>query len=514
MSEAKALNAEKAGSSSSSDSAGRRGQNAVTSFLKNPNLIREKAFIGGQWKDADNGQRLEVTNPADGSILGTVPNVGERETSQAIEMAQQAFKAWAEDLPQNRARILRRWADLMIDNKEDLALIMTLEQGKPLTEAQGEIDYAASFLEWFGEEGKRLYGDVVPSHLPGSKMIVSQKPVGVAALITPWNFPSAMLTRKAGAALAAGCPVVCRPAEETPYSALALCVLAQEAGLPDGLLSVLTGKPEPIVDTMLESTTVRKVSFTGSTEIGRLLLEKSAATVKKTSMELGGHAPFIVFPDADLDKALTGGIGAKFATTGQDCLAVNRLFVHDSLYDEYARRFTRRTEKMRLGNGLDNGVELGPLMHDRAVAKCVEHVKDALDKGAELLCGGQIDPELGGNFFQATVLGNVTPEMKIYREETFGPVTPLIRYQDEEEVVQAANDSEYGLAAYIYTQDLNRAHRVADALEYGMVGINTPKFTGAPVPFGGVKQSGLGREGSRHGIEEYTQLQYHCLGGL
>ncbi len=483
----------------------------IEDVLDAPGLLRQQAYIDGSWTSSN--KTITVTNPADGSVLGTVPNLGDDKANQAIEAANKAFPAWSKMLAKDRAIILRRWADLMRKNKDDLALIMTLEQGKPLAESLGEIEYAASFFEWFGEEGKRAYGDTIPSHLQGSKMIVSKQPVGVAAAITPWNFPSAMITRKAGAALAAGCTIVVRPASETPFSALALAVLAEEAGVPKGVFSVITGDAIEISRTLCDSPIVRKISFTGSTEVGRILLEQASGNVKKMSMELGGHAPFIVFEDCDLDKAVKGAIGAKFATTGQDCLAVNRLYVHESIYDAFTKKYVAATKALKLGNGLEKDMDLGPLMNEKAVAKCEAHVADALNKGAKLLCGGARDAQ-GNLFYQATVLGDVTPDMDIYREETFGPVAPLIKFSDETDVIKAANDTIYGLAAYLYSDNIRRCHRVSDALEYGMVGVNTPKFTGASIPFGGVKQSGLGREGGHEGLSDYMETKYVCLGDL
>jgi succinate-semialdehyde dehydrogenase/glutarate-semialdehyde dehydrogenase len=481
--------------------------------LRREDLLRRDALIGGVWCKAERRRRLQVTDPASETVIGSVPDLGEAETEAAISAAAEAYPAWRARLPQERAGILRRWSDLMLENLDDLALIMTLEQGKPLFESRGEIRYAASFLEWFGEEAKRLYGDTFPSHLPASKAIVTREPVGVTAAITPWNFPSAMITRKAGAALAAGCPMIVRPASETPFSALALAVLAEEAGVPAGVLSVLTGSARRIAGVLTESPVVRKISFTGSTEVGRLLLAQSAANVKKVSMELGGHAPFIVFDDADLERAIEGAVAAKFATSGQDCLAANRIFVQDGLYEAFAEGFAAAVSRMKVGPGLEPGVELGPLMSEAAVLKCEDHVADALDKGARLLQGGGRHA-LGGRFFAPTVLADVDERMSIFREETFGPVAPLLRFTDEDEVVERANDTIYGLAAYLYSENIGRVCRVSDALEYGMVGANTPKFTGAPIPFGGMKQSGLGREGSRHGLDDYTELKYLCIGGL
>lgn len=488
--------------------------NIVLQKIKRADLFREAAYIDGQWISDDDAEAvIQVTNPADQSFLGTVPLLYAESADQAIKAAQDAQVKWAKWLPQDRANVLKKWSALMLGHKEDLAALMVLEQGKPIAEARGEINYAASFLEWFGEEAKRGYGDVIPAHLPDRKMIVSRKPIGVCAAITPWNFPSAMIARKAGAALATGCAMVVRPADETPFSALALAVLAEEAGLPAGVFNVVTGDAPDIAAAFMASDIVRHVSFTGSTEIGRILLGQSGATVKKMALELGGHAPFIVFPDADMDRAVDGAIGAKFATTGQDCLAVNRFYVHEDIYDEFAKRFTQATQALKLADGFDEEADLGPLMNSAAMEKCVAHVEDARAKGASLLCGGEKDAQ-GALFYKATVLGDVTADMIIFHEETFGPVAALSRFRDEDEVVAAANDTIYGLAAYLYTGDTGRSLRVSEALDYGMVGVNTPSFTGAPIPFGGVKQSGLGREGARQGLEDYTELQYTCLSTL
>ena len=481
--------------------------------LKRPDLLREQAYLAGDWTDADSGKSIAVTDPASGEEVGTVPNMGGPETERAIVAAEAAYPAWRAMLAKDRARILRRWGDLMLEHQEDLALIMTVEQGKPIDESRGEIAYAASFLEWFGEEAKRAYGDTIPTHLQGSKLLVTREPVGVTAAITPWNFPAAMITRKAGAALAAGCTMIVRPATETPFSALALGVLAEEAGMPAGVLSIITGSSRIIGKVLTDSEVVRKISFTGSTEVGRILLAQSAETVKKVSMELGGHAPFILFDDVELAHAVKGAIGAKFATTGQDCLAVNRIYVQASAYDDFVEAYGKAVADLKVGPGLEDGVVIGPLMNEAAVKKCEEHVADALDKGARLIVGGERH-ELGGTFYQPTVLADVTPDMKIWTEETFGPVAAITSFGNEEEVVRDANRSIYGLAAYLYTRDLSRSMRVSDALEYGMVGVNTPKFTGAPIPFGGHKQSGLGREGSRYGLDDYTELKYVCLGDL
>ncbi|RDD61837.1 NAD-dependent succinate-semialdehyde dehydrogenase [Ferruginivarius sediminum] len=488
-------------------------QHAKSFRLRDSSLWREQAYLAGDWADADGKGRLAVTNPADGRELGWVPNMGQAETERAIEAAASAYPAWRAMLAKDRGAILQRWGELMMENQEDLAVIMTLEQGKPVWESRGEIAYAASFLTWFAAEAERAYGDTIPTHLEGRKLFAQREPVGVTAAITPWNFPSAMITRKAGAALAAGCPMVVRPATETPYSALALGELATRAGVPKGVLSILTGSARRIGQVLCDSTTVRKISFTGSTEVGRILLAQSAETVKKVSMELGGHAPFLVFEDADLDLAVDGAMNGKFQTTGQDCLAVNRFYIHERLYDSFAERFAAQVKQLKVGNGLEGDVDQGPLMNEGAVEKCEAHIKDAVDKGAVVLAGGGRH-ELGGLFFQPTVLGNVTPDMAIAKEETFGPVAALMKFSDEDEVLRQANSVEFGLASYVYTENYRRIWRVSDALEYGMVGVNCSKITGAPIPFGGVKQSGLGREGSKYGIDDYTELKYVCLGGL
>ncbi len=477
------------------------------SQLSDLRLLREHAYIDGRWCSADNLQIIEVTNPFDGSFIGTVPNMGVFETRKAIVAAKRAFPAWAAMLPQQRAHVLRRWHDLLVENKEDLALLMTLEQGKPISEAHGEIDYAASFVDFYAEEAKRVNVENITSHLPNRNMSVKREPVGVTAAVTPWNFPCAMITRKAAAALAAGCTMIVRPAIETPFSATALAELAERAGIPAGVFNIVTGDPNPVVGELCGNTDVRALSFTGSTEVGRLLLSQGAQTIKKMSMELGGHAPFIVFDDVDLDEAVAHAINAKFATSGQDCLAANRIFVQRGIYDDFLDKYAKAIAKLRVGNGIDEDVEIGPLMHDRAVAKCDEHVSNARAKGARVLTGGK---KMGGLFYAPTLLADVTADMQIYREETFGPVAPVMAFDTEDDVISQANDSEYGLAAYLFTKDHDRAARVSNALEYGMVALNCVKITGAPIPFGGVKQSGLGREGSRHGLEEFTELKYVC----
>ncbi len=488
-----------------------RATSPLPDLLEDGALLRHEAYVGGQWCGAPDGAALLVVNPADGRVVGSVPDVGAAGAARAVASAAAAYPAWRAESPRSRGEVLTRWAASMLDHREDLATIVTVEQGKPLAESRAEIDYAAGFLQWFAGEAQRLYGEVIPSHLPGRRLVVVREPVGVAAAITPWNFPSAMITRKAGAALAAGCSIVVMPACETPLSALALAELAERAGVPSGVFSVVTGTPEPIGRVFTESDEVRQLSFTGSTEIGRLLLARSAATVKRVSMELGGSAPFVVFDDADLDLVVPAAVTAKFQTTGQDCLAANRLFVHDRVYDTFAERFAAAVGRLVVGNGLSPGVAQGPLIDDESIVRCEAHVADALAGGARLLVGGRRHA-LGGRFFEPTALVEVTPAMRVCREETFGPIAPLLRFSTDEEVIRLANQTIYGLAAYVYGADLARLWRVAERLEYGMVGLNAASITGAPVPFGGVKHSGLGREGSRHGLDEYTDLKYLCLG--
>ena len=480
---------------------------ALGEIHKSP-LFREAAYIDGQWW-AGQSARLEVTDPGSGAVIGMVPDCGAGEAREAIHAAQRVFPHWRNLLPQERAGLLRRWYELMLAHREELALIMTLEQGKPLAEARGEIDYAASFVEWYAEEAKRLHGETLASHLPHRQMLVQRVPVGVAVAFTPWNFPSAMITRKAAAALAAGCPMVVRPASESPFSALALAALAEQAGFPAGLFSVLTGEPGPICDTVMAAPEVRAVSFTGSTGIGKLLLRAGADSVKRMSMELGGHAPFILFDDVDLEAGVQAAIQAKFQTTGQDCLAANRIYVHKRHYEAFVARFSEATRRLRLGHGLAPNVDLGPLCHQRVVAKCAEQVSDALSRGARLTTGGNVS-NLGSLFFEPTVLADVTPGMAIAREETFGPVAAILPFNDEHEVLRQANATPYGLVAYLYTNDPDRRYRMSQELEFGMVAVNCVKITGSPIPFGGVKESGLGREGGHHGLDEYTELKYVC----
>ncbi|ALR77952.1 NADP-dependent succinate-semialdehyde dehydrogenase [[Enterobacter] lignolyticus] len=479
--------------------------------FRDPELFRQQAFIDGQWRDAHSGEVTAVVNPANGQRLGSVPKMGAEETREAIDAANRALPAWRALTAKARATVLRRWFDLMMENQEDLARLMTLEQGKPLAEARGEISYAASFIEWFAEEGKRIYGDTIPGHQADKRLIVIKQPIGVTAAITPWNFPSAMITRKAGPALAAGCTMVLKPASQTPYSALALAHLAQRAGIPDGVLNVVTGSAGAIGDELTHNPIVRKLSFTGSTEIGRLLMAQCAKDIKKVSLELGGNAPFIVFDDADLDSAVEGALASKFRNAGQTCVCANRLYVQDGVYDRFAEKLQQAVAKLQLGDGLQPGVTTGPLIDEKAVAKVQEHISDALEKGAQVVAGGQAHA-LGGNFFQPTILVNVPANARVAKEETFGPLAPLFRFHDEAEVIALANDTEFGLAAYFYARDLSRVFRVGEALEYGIVGINTGIISNEVAPFGGIKASGLGREGSKYGIEDYLEIKYMCIG--
>ena len=479
--------------------------------LKRPELLREAAYVAGEW--VTSAQTIDVRNPATAGLIATVPRLGAAETRRAIDAAATAMRPWAARTAKDRAGVLRRWFDLIMANQDDLARIMTAEQGKPLTEAKGEIAYAASFIEWFAEEGKRIYGDVIPGHAPDKRILVLKQPIGVAAAITPWNFPAAMITRKAGPALAAGCAMVLKPATATPLSAFALCVLAEEAGLPKGLLSCLTGGARDIAGEMTANPLIRKLSFTGSTEIGQQLMAACAENVTKVSLELGGNAPFIVFDDADLDEAVKGAILSKFRNAGQTCVCANRLYAQNGIYDEFVARLAKATEKLKVGNGADAGIDIGPLIDDAAVAKVEEHIADALAHGGRLVLGGTRHA-LGQTFFTPTVIADVTPAMAVATEETFGPVAPVFRFSDEADVIAQANDTRFGLAAYFYSRDLGTVWRVAEALEYGIVGINTGIISTEVAPFGGVKHSGIGREGSKYGIEDYLEIKYLCIGGI
>jgi len=480
--------------------------------LRDPDLLRTRAFIGGKWVDAANGATQQVINPATREPIATVPDMGALETRRAIEAAAQAFPAWAAHTAKERAAILRRWYELLMANQEDLGTLMTAEQGKPLAEAKGEIAYGASFIEWFAEEGKRLYGDVIPGHQADKRNIVFRQPVGVVAAITPWNFPLAMITRKAGPALAAGCTIVIKPAHQTPYSALAAAALAARAGVPAGVLNVVTGANAALIgEEMTSNPTVRKVTFTGSTAVGKKLLAQSADTVKKVSMELGGNAPFIVFDDADLDAAVAGAIASKYRNTGQTCVCANRLLVQAGVYEAFTRKLVHAVAQLRVGDGLKGPTDQGPLIDTKALAKVEQHLSDATGKGAKIALGGKRHA-LGGTFFEPTVVTEVTPNMLMAREETFGPVAPLFRFESEADAIRMANDTEFGLAAYFYTRDVARSFRVAEALEYGMIGLNTGLFSTEVAPFGGMKESGIGREGSRYGILDYTEIKFLCVG--
>lgn len=488
----------------------------MTLTLSNPSLLKSKTFINGQWLDAVNGKTLDVTNPADGSFLTSVPDMGADETRQAIDLANQAFNDWKNRTAKERANILRRWYELILASQEDLALLMSAEQGKPLTEARGEVIYGASFIEWFAEEAKRIYGDVIPAHGTDKRIITIKQPIGVVAAITPWNFPIAMITRKVGPALAAGCPVVIKPAEDTPLSALAICALAQEAGLPDGLLNVVTCSKTnaPDVGTaLMESPLIRKVSFTGSTPVGKLLMKQAADTVKKVSLELGGNAPFIVFDDADLDAAVEGALASKYRNTGQTCVCANRILVQDSVYDAFVEKLVAKVSAFKVGPSLEGDNQQGPLINQAALDKVQRHVQDAIAKGASVKLGGK-PHALGGTFFEPTILTDVTADMIVTQEETFGPLAPIYRFKTEEDAIALANNTPFGLAAYFYSRDIGRIWRVGEALESGMVGINEGIISTEVAPFGGVKESGLGREGSFYGMDDYVEIKYLCMGGV
>jgi succinate-semialdehyde dehydrogenase / glutarate-semialdehyde dehydrogenase len=479
--------------------------------LQDTSLLRQQCFINGVWCDADSGQTINVSNPATQNVIGTVPKMGMMETSRAIEAANAAQASWRAKTAGERSRIMRKWYELMIANQEDLAILMTSEQGKPLAESRGEITYAASFIEWFSEEAKRVYGDTIPAPRADARIVVTKEPIGVCVAITPWNFPAAMITRKAGAALAAGCTMVIKPASQTPYSALALVELATRAGVPAGVLSVVTGSAKEIGAEMTSNPLVRKLSFTGSTEIGIQLMQECAPTVKKTSMELGGNAPFIVFDDADLDAAVAGAMLSKFRNAGQTCVCANRLLVQAGIYDAFSAKLAEAVAKLKVGNGLEEGITQGPMIDNKAVAKVEELIADATNKGANIISGGQRHA-LGGSFFSPTVMTNVTTNMLFAREEIFGPVAPLFKFETEAEAIHMANDTEFGLAAYFYSKDMSRIWRVSEALEYGMLGINTGAISTEVAPFGGMKSSGLGREGSKYGIEDYLEIKYLCMG--
>ena len=481
--------------------------------LEDASLLKQGAWIGGRWTAAADGRRVVIRNPANGSIVGEVPLMGAVETRSAIEAAATALPSWSRKTAKERAAVLRRFADLMIANTNDLAVIMTAEQGKPLAESKGEIAYAASFIEWFAEEGKRVYGDVIPTFRADSRVLVLRQPVGVAAAITPWNFPAAMITRKLGPALAAGCTFVCKPAPQTPFSALALAELAQRAGIPDGVFNIVTGDAEQIGGELTRNTLVRKLSFTGSTAVGKKLIAQCADTVKKVSMELGGNAPFIVFNDADLDAAVQGAMASKYRNTGQTCVCANRIYVQSGVYEAFAAKLAQAVSALRVGDGLQGPTDQGPLIDQRALEKVQMHITDAVQHGARIACGGK-PHALGGTFFEPTILLDVTSQMRVAREETFGPVAPLFKFETEADAIRMANETEFGLAAYFYTRDLARSWRVQEALEYGLVGVNTGLMSTEVAPFGGMKESGLGREGSRYGIDEYTEMKYVCVGGL
>ena len=487
---------------------------AKTAFrLKDMSLFRQQCYIDGRWVDADDRKTITVLDPASGQAIGTVPAMGTAETARAIAAANAALPGWRGKLARERSAILRRWFNLMMEHQEDLATLMTVEQGKPLAESRVEIAYGASFIEWFAEEAKRIYGDTIPTHQADKRIVVIKQPIGVCAAVTPWNFPNAMITRKAGPALAAGCTMVIKPATYTPYSALALCELAERAGIPKGVISVITGPSGPIGRELTGNPIVRKFTFTGSTEVGKLLMAQCAGTVKKVSLELGGNAPFIVFDDADLDAAVEGAMASKFRNTGQTCVCANRIFVQDGVYERFAGMLAQKVAAMKVGNGLEDGVVQGPLIDVAGVEKVEEHIADAVARGATVLTGGRRHSR-GGTFFEPTVLTNVTADMKITREETFGPVAPLFRFSTERELIERANDTEYGLASYFYSRDIGRIWRVAEALEYGMVGINAGIISNEIAPFGGVKESGIGREGSKYGIDEYVEVKYLLMGGI
>ena len=481
--------------------------------LNNKSLFREKCFVNGLWEDSQNGKTIEVNNPASMEIIGKVPNLTAQETKSVIDHADKAFQSWKNTTAKERSIILKKWSDLIIENVDDLAKIMTIEQGKPLAEAKGEILMGASYIEFYAEEAKRVYGDIIPDPRPGKRIVIIKQPVGVVGAITPWNFPNSMITRKCAAALAVGCTTVVKPASQTPFSALAVAELAKIAGFPNGVFNIITGSAKEIGMELTKNPKIKKISFTGSTEVGKILMEQSASTVKKISMELGGHAPFIVFDDADIDEAVAGALQSKFRNSGQTCICTNRLFVHENLYDSFLEKFTNEVKKIKVGNGLDEGIVSGPLIDKSSLEKVIDHVKDAVNIGAKIAVGGDVHP-LGGNFYQPTVLSNVSTEAKITFEETFGPVAPVYKFSKDEEVIKMANDTPYGLASYFYSRDIGRIWRVAEALEYGIVSINNGLPTIPEVPFGGVKESGMGREGSKYGLDDYLIIKYISMGGI
>ena len=481
--------------------------------LNNKSLFKEKCFVNGLWTDSLSGKTIEVNNPATMEIVGKVPNFTAEETKSAIDHADKAFQSWKNTTAKERSIILKKWSDLIIEHVDDLAKIMTIEQGKPLAEAKGEILMGASYIEFYAEEAKRVYGDIIPDPRPGKRIVIIKQPVGVVGAITPWNFPNSMITRKCAAALAVGCTTVVKPASQTPFSALAVAELAKAAGFPDGVFNIVTGSAKEIGMELTKNPKIKKISFTGSTEVGKILMEQSASTVKKLSMELGGHAPFIVFEDANIDEAVTGALQSKFRNSGQTCICTNRLFVHEKVYDSFLEKFTNEVKKIKVGNGLNDGIVSGPLIDKSSLDKVIDHVKDAVNTGAKIAVGGEVH-SLGGNFYQPTVLSNVSTEAKITFEETFGPVAPLYKFSSDDEVIKMANDTPYGLASYFYSRDIGRIWKVAEALEYGIVSINNGLPTIPEIPFGGVKESGMGREGSRYGLDDYLIIKYISMGGI
>ena len=481
--------------------------------LNNKSLFKEKCFVNGLWTDSQNGKTIEVNNPATMEIVGKVPNFSAEETKSAIDHAEKAFQSWKNTTAKERSIILKKWSDLIIEHVDDLAKIMTIEQGKPLAEAKGEILMGASYIEFYAEEAKRVYGDIIPDPRPGKRIVIIKQPVGVVGAITPWNFPNSMITRKCAAALAVGCTTVVKPASQTPFSALAVAELAKAAGFPDGVFNIVTGSAKEIGMELTKNQKIKKISFTGSTEVGKILMEQSASTVKKLSMELGGHAPFIVFEDANIDEAVTGALQSKFRNSGQTCICTNRLFVHEKVYDSFLEKFTNEVKKIKVGNGLNDGIVSGPLIDKSSLDKVIDHVQDAVNTGAKIAVGGEVH-SLGGNFYQPTVLSNVSTEAKITFEETFGPVAPLYKFSSDDEVIKMANDTPYGLASYFYSRDIGRIWKVAEALEYGIVSINNGLPTIPEIPFGGVKESGMGREGSRYGLDDYLIIKYISMGGI